>query len=397
MDREYHLLSESNNDFAVMNEDSLINRPTSRSRRTPCRSSSRSTHAPVSRTRRGSSSRSTHRPVSRSRRGSSSRPRNRGRGHELTISGTNHFTEALPDALITGPGLHFNSGSKHLTEALPNAPVTFGPELPANNGFNQYTQSVTAAPRVQHRNNEEYDGEDRYQEPHTYSTSGDALHHDSGANLHIRILNSRENRQYIRPTANEIAALIVGSDTNAVACRDINVCKNDGYLKRISETNPSYTPFEYPLLFSYGTDGRRIGLEDAVVAGDTDASAVGRRIVFPSSFTGADQDKPITPKDIDEFICAEIPNKYVDHLAYETVVRSMVHGPCGPHNPNAPCLVDGKCSKHYPKKSSNQTTVDEDGFVSYRRRNNPNDHLYDVVNRNGVPDIMLTKWFEANK
>ncbi|KAK4404429.1 hypothetical protein Sango_0811500 [Sesamum angolense] len=160
------------------------------------------------------------------------------------------------------------------------------------------------------------------------------------------------------------------------------------------------------------------GLEDAVVAGDTDASAVGRRIVFPSSFTGGprnmkqhyqdtmaicrtigtpnlfitftcnpnwskisqvlqrhpgqpDQDKPITPKDIDEFICAEIPNKYVDHLAYETVVRSMVHRPCGPHNPNAPCLVDGKCSKHYPKKSSNQTTVDEDGFVSYRRRNNP--------------------------
>ncbi|KAL0459080.1 UNVERIFIED_CONTAM: hypothetical protein Slati_0535200 [Sesamum latifolium] len=47
----------------------------------------------------------------------------------------------------------------------------------------------------------------------------DALHHDSGANLHIRILHSRDNRQYMRPTANEIAALIVGNDTNAVGCR----------------------------------------------------------------------------------------------------------------------------------------------------------------------------------
>ncbi|KAK4381612.1 hypothetical protein Sango_2950900 [Sesamum angolense] len=121
------------------------------------------------------------------------------------------------------------------------------------------------------------------------------------------------------------------------------------------------------------------GLEDAVVAGDTDASAVGRRIVLPSSFTGADQDKPVTPEDIDEFICAEIPNKNVDPLAYETVVRSMVHGPCGPHNRNAPCMVDGKCSKHYPKKFSNQTTIDEDGFVSYWRRNKPSNTV--TINR----------------
>ncbi|KAL0288952.1 UNVERIFIED_CONTAM: hypothetical protein Scaly_2716100 [Sesamum calycinum] len=89
------------------------------------------------------------------------------------------------------------------------------------------------------------------------------------------------------------------------------------------------------------------------------------------TLTVADQDKPVTPEDINEFICAEIPNKNVDPLAYETVVRSMVHGPCGPYNLNAPCMVDGKCSKHYPKKFSNQTIIDEDGFISYRRRNNP--------------------------
>ncbi|KAL0346372.1 UNVERIFIED_CONTAM: hypothetical protein Scaly_1653200 [Sesamum calycinum] len=67
----------------------------------------------------------------------------------------------------------------------------------------------------------------------------DALQHDSGLNLHVRILHSRSNRQYIQPTSNEIAALIVGDDTNVAGCRDIIVCKNDGYLKRISETHSS--------------------------------------------------------------------------------------------------------------------------------------------------------------
>ncbi|KAG8384022.1 hypothetical protein BUALT_Bualt04G0074900 [Buddleja alternifolia] len=93
-----------------------------------------------------------------------------------------------------------------------------------------------------------------------FRSARDALQHNSGVNLHIRILHSRSNRQYTRPTSNEIAALIVGDDTNATGCRDIIVCKNDGYLKRISETHPSYTPLQYPILFPYGTDGWRIGI-----------------------------------------------------------------------------------------------------------------------------------------
>ncbi|KAG8366041.1 hypothetical protein BUALT_Bualt17G0034800 [Buddleja alternifolia] len=142
-----------------------------------------------------------------------------------------------------------------------------------------------------------------------FRSARDALQHDSGVNLHIRILHSRNNRQYNQPTASEIATLIVGDDTDAIGCRDIIVRKNDGYLKRISETHPSYTPLQYPLLFPYGTDGWRVaieqqrlnyikthqaemcgdlyqGLEDVVVLGDTDDSGVGKRVVLPLSFTG---------------------------------------------------------------------------------------------------------------
>ncbi|XP_028085778.1 uncharacterized protein LOC114286752 [Camellia sinensis] len=304
-----------------------------------------------------------------------------------------------------------------------------------------------------------------------FRSTGDLLRDRNVLNLHVRILNSRGERQYIRPTANEVAAIIIGDDAGTETHRDIIVQKNDGILKRISEIHPSYVPLQYPLLFPYGTDGWRCGIssntfssrsrnnvsirefyafrlqhrefedlyqgiEDAVVAGDVDASAVGRRFVLPSSFSGgprsmiqryqdamaicrtigapdlfitftcnpiwpeikvdlprlpnqliyviefqkrglphshititlASKNKPITPEQIDEFICVELLDKNTDPLAYETVVRCMIHGPCGAANPNAPCMVDGKCTKHYPKKFCNETTIDDNGFVSYRRR-----------------------------
>ncbi|EFN84419.1 hypothetical protein EAI_10746, partial [Harpegnathos saltator] len=41
------------------------------------------------------------------------------------------------------------------------------------------------------------------------------------------------------------------------------------------------------------------------------------------------------------------------------------HGPCG-----AWCFVNGKCSKKFPKTFNPETTMDEDGYPQYRRRNN---------------------------
>lgn len=48
----------------------------------------------------------------------------------------------------------------------------------------------------------------------------------------------------------------------------------------------------------------------------------------------------------------------------------MLHGPCGENAKNAPCIIDGKCSKHFPKPFYAETTIDEDGYPIYRRRNN---------------------------
>ena len=38
----------------------------------------------------------------------------------------------------------------------------------------------------------------------------------------------------------------------------------------------------------------------------------------------------------------QIPDPVAHPLLYATVTKCMMHGPCGPEFPNAPCMVNGK-------------------------------------------------------
>ncbi len=60
--------------------------------------------------------------------------------------------------------------------------------------------------------------------------------------------------------------------------------------------------------------------------------------------------KPHTVEDVDHMISAELSNSKTNKLAHETIVRCMMHGPCGATFPNAPCMEEGKCKKQYPCK-----------------------------------------------
>ncbi|KAI3687642.1 hypothetical protein L1987_81342 [Smallanthus sonchifolius] len=71
---------------------------------------------------------------------------------------------------------------------------------------------------------------------------------------------------------------------------------------------------------------------------------------------------------IDPIITAEIPEKNEDPELYSLVKEFMIHGPCGNHNLNCPCMIDNKCSKKFPKRFCANTTIDGDGFPVYRRR-----------------------------
>ena len=77
--------------------------------------------------------------------------------------------------------------------------------------------------------------------------------------------------------------------------------------------------------------------------------------------------KLLTPEAIDSCISARWPDPEIQPLLFETVKKCMVHGPCGPLNPNAPCMVDGKCSKGYPKNFQGFTTMDGHGYPLYFR------------------------------
>jgi hypothetical protein len=56
-----------------------------------------------------------------------------------------------------------------------------------------------------------------------------------------------------------------------------------------------------------------------------------------------------TADDVDSILSAQLPDPYTQPELYHLVVKYMVHGPCGAYNPDSPCMVNGECSKNFPK------------------------------------------------
>ncbi|KAG8366715.1 hypothetical protein BUALT_Bualt17G0108200 [Buddleja alternifolia] len=258
-----------------------------------------------------------------------------------------------------------------------------------------------------------------------FRSARDALQHDSGVNLHIRILHSRSNRQYNQPTASEIAALIVGDETDAIGCRDIIVCKNDGYLKRISETHPSYTPLQYPLLFPYGTDGWRVGIPYNVIS---EQSKEGR--IFMREFwafrlqyrnlegsTLLQGGRLFNQLAVDCYAAIEQQrlNYIKTHQAemrgdlYQGLEDAQTNGQrsykhvdevkqyldCRYVSAIEACwrIYEFELQRQNPNVERLQFHLPNQQFVIFREE----DHLHNIISREGSRDTMLTKWFEANK
>lgn len=102
-----------------------------------------------------------------------------------------------------------------------------------------------------------------------------------------------------------------------------------------------------------------------------------------------------TPDSVDKFISAEIPNPDDNPILHEIVTRKMLHGPCGDW-----CLIDGICFKRFPKDFRNETTMDDNGYPSYRRRDegitfSRNNSVFD--NRHDVPyNLTLINIFDCH-
>ncbi|GFW94250.1 ATP-dependent DNA helicase [Trichonephila clavipes] len=87
----------------------------------------------------------------------------------------------------------------------------------------------------------------------------------------------------------------------------------------------------------------------------------------------------IRPDQVDSIINAEIPDKE-DPILYEVVTKNMIHGPFCNRNRKAPCIVDGKCSKKFPRQMLQETQTGDDGYPLYRHRK-PDDDGHVVPGR----------------
>ena len=68
--------------------------------------------------------------------------------------------------------------------------------------------------------------------------------------------SGEHERRFNVPLCNEVGILMLGEEHGK---RDIVLRHNDESLQRVDETHRSYNPFQYPLLFPRGKDGRCFG------------------------------------------------------------------------------------------------------------------------------------------
>ena len=74
--------------------------------------------------------------------------------------------------------------------------------------------------------------------------------------------------------------------------------------------------------------------------------------------------------DIDALISSQIPDKEKEPDLYDIIKSSMIHGPCGHLNKSSPCMVDGSCSKDYPKAFNESTVLNQNGYKNDMFPNN---------------------------
>ncbi|KAK9174942.1 hypothetical protein WN944_026946 [Citrus x changshan-huyou] len=211
----------------------------------------------------------------------------------------------------------------------------------------------------------------------------------------LRLLNSRtrDGRRYNIPTVSEVAGLIVGDFSEANFQRDVIIEHRTKGLQRFTDLHPSFMPMTYPLIYPYGEDGYRpdISLRDITDSpfkrqkltmrqyycfrlqqrlneGHTLLQA-GRLFqqYIVDCYMAIEKERFRWIRNNQQKLRSDLFSGLMD--AVHRVNKFMIHGPCGKHNSHSPCMMQDKCTKHFPKKFNDQTTVDTNGFPVYKRRN----------------------------
>uniref|UniRef100_K7MCG0 Helitron helicase-like domain-containing protein n=1 Tax=Glycine max TaxID=3847 RepID=K7MCG0_SOYBN len=116
------------------------------------------------------------------------------------------------------------------------------------------------------------------------------------------------------------------------------------------------------------------GLQEAISRGETNPSIIGKCLH--------------NGNDIDKIISAELPNPNLYPKLSKAVATYTMHRSCGLGNLKFLSMKERKCSKYFPKKFQNSTTIDEDEYSCYRRqdmRMSVHKNGINLDNRNVVP------------
>ncbi|XP_074361234.1 uncharacterized protein LOC141701490 [Apium graveolens] len=192
---------------------------------------------------------------------------------------------------------------------------------------------------------------------------------------------SASGRPNIIGPTNEVGGLIVSTNGDSLGFRDTIVETRTKTLQRVWETDiflcSSSIHFCSPMQMKDMVDY-------ALRKGDRDPNYVGKAVVLPASFIEFlkwglphmhmsiwlhPDARPKTVAQIDALVSGEIPEKDTNPVSYADVSNYMIHGPCGVDNTYSPCMVKGRCMRHFPKRFNGNTYSDDCGFPIYRRRN----------------------------
>jgi hypothetical protein len=78
-------------------------------------------------------------------------------------------------------------------------------------------------------------------------------------------------------------------------------------------------------------------------------------------------DHPQTPEAFDSMVQARIPSAATHPELRKLVLKHHVHRPCGPANPKASCMRDGRCRFKYPKDHCDETALNLNHYPDYAR------------------------------
>ncbi|PIA58111.1 hypothetical protein AQUCO_00500210v1 [Aquilegia coerulea] len=181
-----------------------------------------------------------------------------------------------------------------------------------------------------------------------------SANNNGGESIPIRLAYTptTDPRRYNLPTSEDIAVIIPGDETEPTSKRDIILHLKNNNLERISECHPLYLPSHYVLLFP-------TGVWRSWLVYRYETLGCQERTVF-YSYRTTDQ--------VDRIVSVEFPDPIKHPALFETIKKCMVHGPCGTRNMESVCMENKVCKSRYPRENVNDTRIDVDGYLIYRRR-----------------------------